>query len=86
LQAIITFVVSNIEFTAYLKALAEQNDVTLWDSKRERFISLQRNLSYLAYGLIPAEFSRKDFFGNMFLHGSLNHLLGNMLFLFVALR
>ncbi|MFB6264362.1 MAG: rhomboid family intramembrane serine protease [Bradymonadaceae bacterium] len=34
--------------------------------------------------LVPAEPEARDFFISMFLHGSLSHLLGNMLFLYIT--
>lgn len=89
LTALGYYVVSDLEFSAHLKQLASQasNDQEknlLWDEKRETFTTMQRSLSYIAYGFVPAEFSIQGFFGNMFLHGDLNHLFGNMLFLFVC--
>tara|TARA_R110002073_G_scaffold221888_3_gene382112 strand:+ start:2358 stop:3839 length:1482 start_codon:yes stop_codon:yes gene_type:complete len=85
LNALSHIVVNDIEFSAHLKALGQQpNGNYIWSEERDTFTQLQRSLSYFAYGFIPAEFSLQGFFGNMFLHGSLDHLLGNMLFLFIC--
>ena len=85
LAALSSYIVGDLEFSAYLKKISEQPEKqAIWDGKRATFDELQRSLSYIAYGFVPAEFSLQGFFGNMFLHGDFSHLLGNMLFLFIC--
>jgi len=52
-----------------------------WLAQRQQFDALRDRLSSFAYGLTPAEPTLKGLFGHMFLHGSWEHLLGNMIFL-----
>ncbi|MBN8429310.1 rhomboid family intramembrane serine protease [Microbulbifer salipaludis] len=52
-----------------------------WLAQRVEFNELRDRLSSFAYGLTPAEPTLQGLFGHMFLHGSWEHLLGNMIFL-----
>ena len=54
-----------------------------WQQARDRAEALRDRLGTFRFGFIPARFSIEGLFGAMFLHGSFDHLLGNMLFLFV---
>lgn len=54
-----------------------------WQRARGRAEALRDRLSTFRFGFIPARFSIEGLFGAMFLHGSFDHLLGNMLFLFI---
>lgn len=61
----------------------EKTSYVTWRLTREKINTLQQNLSYFKYGLIPAKIKPIDFITSQFLHGSFMHLLGNMIFLFI---
>ncbi len=78
LRAVGELITSDLAFTAYLR------DTEHWGQKRETFTALQREQSYIAFGFVPAEPTIQGFIGSMFMHADFDHLLGNMLFLFVC--
>jgi len=49
--------------------------------EREQFEQIRNSLTSIAYGLIPASISILTLFTSIFLHGSWEHLIGNMVFL-----
>jgi membrane associated rhomboid family serine protease len=53
-----------------------------WKRKRAHFESLYEAVTYVHYGLRPAQPGIISLFSHMFLHAGFGHLLGNMLFLF----
>ncbi|TRX74103.1 rhomboid family intramembrane serine protease [Pseudomonas mangiferae] len=55
-----------------------------WGQARQRVEQVRDTLSVFRFGFIPARFTLQGLFGAMFLHGSFDHLLGNMVFLFVC--
>ena len=55
-----------------------------WRSDRDQFDKLLGATTSAAYGFTPASPQPATFFTYMFLHGSLGHLLGNMLFFLVV--
>ncbi|WP_299944308.1 rhomboid family intramembrane serine protease [uncultured Microbulbifer sp.] len=71
----------NPEFHRWLLPRLEEADQTLWLQQRQHFAGLRGRISSLALGLTPAEPSPAGLFGHMFLHGSWDHLIGNMVFL-----
>lgn len=54
-----------------------------WITKRERFEQTRNRLSSVAGGMTPAEAKPITFITSQFLHGGWDHLLGNMVFLFL---
>ncbi|SDK52615.1 rhomboid family intramembrane serine protease [Microbulbifer yueqingensis] len=71
----------NIEFHHWLlPQLASEGEVE-WLAQRKRFADLRDRVSTLALGLVPADPHPAGLVGHMFLHGSWDHLIGNMLFL-----
>ncbi|MES2818625.1 MAG: rhomboid family intramembrane serine protease [Pseudomonadota bacterium] len=54
-----------------------------WQAARHKAEAARDKISSMRFGFIPAKFSMQGLFGAMFLHGSVDHLLGNMLFLFI---
>jgi len=54
-----------------------------WITKRERFEQARNRLSSIAGGMTPAEARPLTFITSQFLHGGWDHLLGNMVFLFL---
>ncbi len=55
-----------------------------WQQARAASEALRDRISSIRFGFIPARFTVQGLFGAMFLHGSFDHLLGNMLFLFIV--
>ncbi|MFZ3186357.1 MAG: rhomboid family intramembrane serine protease [Pseudomonas sp.] len=54
-----------------------------WRAARQPAEAARDQLSHYRFGFVPAKFTVQGLFGAMFLHGSVDHLLGNMLFLFI---
>jgi len=54
-----------------------------WEFDRESFERNRDSLSYIQFGIIPAEVTFEGLLGSIFMHGSFDHLLGNMVFLFI---
>lgn len=52
-----------------------------WVAAREAFESLRDKLSWVRFGLAPADFDTGQLLGHMFMHGGIDHLLGNVIFL-----
>lgn len=55
-----------------------------WRRQRERFDALMGSGMVERFGFVPAEPTLAGLIGHMFLHGSFDHLLGNMAFLFIV--
>ncbi|WP_346838655.1 rhomboid family intramembrane serine protease [Microbulbifer sp. SAOS-129_SWC] len=71
----------NKEFEQWLLPRLRAEDKSDWLADRQHFAQLRDQLSSFAYGLTPAKPTAAGFFGHMFLHGSWDHLIGNMVFL-----
>ena len=71
----------NREFHQWLLPQLRAEGEQEWLQQRQQYGELRDRLSSFAYGLTPAEPSVSGLFGHMFLHGSWDHLIGNMLFL-----
>lgn len=54
-----------------------------WKNAREKFEIHREDYSSLAYGLTPAEAKPLTYLTSIFLHGGWDHLIGNMVFLFL---
>lgn len=68
----------------FVHALHQQLDQDeTWRQRREQFEKLTSRFSVNAYGFIPAEARWYTWFTSLFLHGGLDHILGNMVFLFL---
>ncbi len=59
-------------------------DYSEWKQLRADFEYLQSKIVSVKYGFIPAEAKPITFFTYMFLHGGFQHLLGNMVFLWLV--
>jgi membrane associated rhomboid family serine protease len=55
-----------------------------WQQLRAEYEHLQSKIVSVKYGFIPAEAKPITFFTYMFLHGGFQHLLGNMVFLWLV--
>ncbi|KUJ82800.1 rhomboid family intramembrane serine protease [Microbulbifer flavimaris] len=71
----------NREFHQWLLPQLRAEGETEWLAQRQQFDQLRNRLSAFALGLTPAEPTLAGLFGHMFLHGSWDHLIGNMVFL-----
>ncbi len=77
--------------TAFMKrlragkiVLAGTEDYALWRQQRDEFDRLRRSGLTNRLGFRPAEPTLASLIGHMFLHGSFDHLLGNMAILFIV--
>jgi membrane associated rhomboid family serine protease len=59
-------------------------DYPKWKQLRAEYEHLQSKIVSVKYGFIPAEARPITFFTYMFLHGGFEHLLGNMVFLWLV--
>jgi membrane associated rhomboid family serine protease len=68
------------------RRLIAENDpgYTDWVRNRDRLDALLQHVTFLEYGLKPADFTVLSLFSHMFLHAGISHLLGNMFFLFAV--
>lgn len=85
---IIHEMLSNQDFYHYLEHNSRDyflpDDHDIWAPERARINAIVRTISYLAGGLIASNLELFDFISYQFLHGSLDHLLGNMFFLIIC--
>jgi membrane associated rhomboid family serine protease len=59
-------------------------DYSTWSQFRNQYEYLESKIISANYGLIPAQAKPLTFFTYMFLHGGFQHLLGNMVFLWLV--
>ncbi|MBN2102672.1 rhomboid family intramembrane serine protease [bacterium] len=59
-------------------------DYQIWTEYYQEFKDLVQQLVFRKWGFVPSQFNLFKIFTSIFLHGSLLHLLGNMLFLWLA--
>ena len=78
-------VMSDPGFARYLEQQYFVKNVTAlkWMDARQQLDKQIADISSIKYGFTPADFSVVTLFTSMFLHGGIDHLLGNMLFLFI---
>lgn len=82
-QDLAALILHDLEFEHGLHRRAEYLADSAWQAARQTAEAARNQLSSIRFGFIPAQFSVQGLFGAMFLHGSFEHLLGNMLFLFI---
>ncbi|HET8705501.1 MAG TPA: rhomboid family intramembrane serine protease [Pseudomonadales bacterium] len=58
-------------------------EIKEWEPKRAEFDGLMRRVSFIAWGMTPAEHRPLTFITYQFMHGGYLHLFFNMLFLFI---
>ena len=73
----------NVVRDAYATSDRPSFEVSQWKEDRGRFEAAINESTTARYGLVPAEKSPLTFLTNMFLHGGVGHLVGNMVFLFL---
>lgn len=74
----------DLQFEQQLKQRPDYRGAPDWQQARARAEAARDRVSSLRFGFIPERFTLSGLFGAMFLHGSFDHLLGNMLFLFIC--
>ena len=80
-EELIPLIVVDRGFDAYLVPhLAKDRE---WREARAEFVSRRDQVTWLKWGLVPGEARWLTYLTSMFLHGGIDHLLGNMAFLFV---
>ncbi|MFZ6049152.1 rhomboid family intramembrane serine protease [Pseudomonas sp. CR3202] len=83
-QDLASVILRDLEFEDWLhRAPAFQADPA-WQQARQHAEAARDRISAQRFGFIPNKFSLQGLFGAMFLHGSFDHLLGNMIFLFIC--
>ncbi|MBU3058302.1 rhomboid family intramembrane serine protease [Pseudomonas indica] len=76
-------ILSDLQFENRLHHEPAYQTDTGWQAARRKVEAERDKVSSMRFGFIPAKFSVQGLFGAMFLHGSFDHLLGNMIFLFI---
>ena len=82
-QDLASAILHDLQFEQRLHQNPQYQADPAWQQARGRAEALRDRLSTFRFGFIPARFSIEGLFGAMFLHGSFDHLLGNMLFLWI---
>ncbi len=54
-----------------------------WSAKRDKFENYRQSFSSFAYGLTPAQMEPITLVSSTYLHGGWDHIIGNMIFLFL---
>jgi membrane associated rhomboid family serine protease len=80
-EEIIPLIVVDRGFDAYLAPYLAQDRV--WRETREAFVRKRESVTWIRWGLVPGDARWPTYLTSMFLHGGIDHLLGNMAFLFV---
>ena len=62
----------------------QDSEYPAWSQLRNEYEYLESKITSANYGLIPAQAKPLTFFTYMFLHGGFQHLLGNMVFLWLV--
>lgn len=82
-QDLARMILFDLEFEHQLHQRSDFQANSTWQAARAKAEAARDQISSMRFGFIPAKFSLQGLFGAMFLHGSFDHLLGNMLFLFI---
>jgi membrane associated rhomboid family serine protease len=87
-EIIIQDLLSRQDFYKYLEHNSREyflpDDHDIWAPERARINAVIQTISYMSNGLIANQLQVFDFISHQFLHGSLDHLLGNMFFLIIC--
>ena len=82
-QDLAGWILHDLQFEHELHQRADFRADPAWQAARAKAEEVRDQLSTFRFGFIPAKFTVEGVFGAMFLHGDFQHLLGNMLFLFL---
>lgn len=81
--ALTRLVLYDLQFEHDLHQRTDYQADPQWQAARQRAEAARDKVSSIRFGFIPARFTVEGLVGAMFLHGSIDHLVGNMLFLFI---
>ncbi|MDE1461220.1 rhomboid family intramembrane serine protease [Spartinivicinus poritis] len=80
-------IINDLGFDYFLKAKLDNKlrtkEVKVWIKYRQEFEALRNEASFIKFGIIPGNVTIEGMLGSIFMHGSIDHLLGNMIFLFI---
>ncbi|MFQ3230257.1 rhomboid family intramembrane serine protease [Reinekea sp.] len=86
-QNVVAMILMHSEFNTYLERRAktefEASFYNGWRNQRKEIQEKFESISSFAHGLVSNDVSIGDLFTHQFLHGSVSHLVGNMVFLFI---
>ncbi len=82
-QQLAAAALTDLEFEQQIHQRADYQADAQWQAKRQAAEAARDQISSFRFGFIPERFTVQGLFGAMFLHGSFDLLLGNMLFLFI---
>ncbi len=82
-QHLAQMILFDLEFEHQVHQRSDFQASPSWQAARAKAEAARDQISSMRFGFIPAKFTVQGLFGAMFLHGSFDHLLGNMLFLFI---
>lgn len=86
-QNVAAMILMHSEFSTYIERRAktdfEASFYNGWRIQRKEVQEKFESISSFAHGLISNDVSISDLFTHQFLHGSVSHLVGNMVFLFI---
>ncbi|MDH4611617.1 rhomboid family intramembrane serine protease [Pseudomonas sp. BN102] len=83
-QDLAAIILRDLEFEERLHRSPAYQADSAWQQARQNTEAARDRISSQRFGFIPNKFSVPGLFGAMFLHGSFDHLLGNMIFLFIC--
>lgn len=80
-QAQFQYAMNDVGYRGFIQQKMSGDDA--WVKANAHFNELRQKISAYAYGFTPSEAHWYNWFTSMFLHANLEHLLGNMIFLFI---
>ncbi|WP_435635022.1 rhomboid family intramembrane serine protease [Pseudomonas solani] len=83
-QDLAGYVLRDLEFEDQLHRSPAYQADPAWQKARAPAEAARDQISSYRFGFVPKRFTVEGLFGAMFLHGSFDHLLGNMIFLFIC--
>ncbi|MDT4804245.1 Rhomboid family protein [compost metagenome] len=83
-QDLAAIILRDLEFEDRVHRSPAYQADSAWQQARQKAEAARDRISSQRFGFIPNKFSVQGLFGAMFLHGSFDHLLGNMIFLFIC--
>ncbi|MDH4555548.1 rhomboid family intramembrane serine protease [Pseudomonas sp. BN417] len=83
-QDLAAIILRDLEFEDRLHRSPAYQADSAWQQTRQNAEAARDRISSQRFGFIPNKFSVQGLLGAMFLHGSFDHLLGNMIFLFIC--
>lgn len=80
-------IINDLGFDYFLKEelrrKVQRNTTKDWIENRNQFETLRNDASFIRFGIIPGNVTVSGMLGSIFMHGSVDHIIGNMIFLFI---